>query len=234
MSSRIASLFKILKDETRRKIVLLLNEKGSLSYSDLMDMLGIVSTGTLNYHLKILGDLLAKNETGQYMLTEKGKLSSRLLLEFPEENRKQLGMKPKWWRKFWIVVGSLAVVSLIIHLAAFFLGYIELNRLLQSLLWIIATIGIFYMVEHITKEVLPEKITLKINQVGYFARGLVIGFLLWFVLIFVLVFSGLSRQISSALGREAQIFFTITSLIICCVIGAFINKWQVKRNYLLL
>jgi DNA-binding transcriptional ArsR family regulator len=233
MNSGLASLHKILKDETRRKIVLLLNEKGSLSYTDLMDILGIVSTGTLNYHLKILDDLLAKNETGQYMLTEKGKLSSRLLLEFPEENRKQFGLKPKWWRKFWIAAGSLAVVSLTIHMAAFFLGYIDLSMLFQSLVWIIAAIGIFYMVEHITREVLPEKTRSKINKVGYFARGLVIGFLLWFALIFVLVLSGLSRQISSALG-EAETFFIIASLIICCVIGAFINKWQVKRNYLLL
>jgi len=86
MSSGFASLHKILKDETRRKIILLLNDKGSLSYTDLMDTLGIVSTGTLNYHLKVLGDLLTRNEAGQYMLTEKGKLASRILLEFPEEN----------------------------------------------------------------------------------------------------------------------------------------------------
>jgi predicted transcriptional regulator len=84
MNSGLASVHKILKDETRRKIVLLLNEKGSLSYTDLMDALEIVSTGTLNYHLKILGGLLTKNDNGQYMLTEKGKLASRLLLEFPE------------------------------------------------------------------------------------------------------------------------------------------------------
>ena len=72
MDSGLASLHKILKDETRRKIILLLNEKDSLSYTDLMDTLEIVSTGMLNYHLKVLGDLLIKNESGQYTLTEKG------------------------------------------------------------------------------------------------------------------------------------------------------------------
>ncbi len=46
----------------------------------------IASTGTLNYHLKVLGDLLSKNESGQHALTERGKLASRLLLEFPEED----------------------------------------------------------------------------------------------------------------------------------------------------
>ena len=64
MTSTIDSLHKILKDETRRNIVLLLSEKSSLSYTDLMDALKIGSTGTLNYHLKILGDLLEKNMTG--------------------------------------------------------------------------------------------------------------------------------------------------------------------------
>jgi predicted transcriptional regulator len=95
MSEGIASLHKVLKDETRRKIILLLSDKGSLSYVDLMKELHITSTGKINYHLKILSDLLAKNEAGQYTLTEKGKLASRLLLEFPEEKR--MG-KPKWWR----------------------------------------------------------------------------------------------------------------------------------------
>lgn len=87
-------MYKILKDGTRRKIILLLNEKGTLSYTDLMETLGFLTTGLLNYHLKVLDDLIIKNETGQYTLTEKGKLASRLMLEFPEENRKQLGMKP--------------------------------------------------------------------------------------------------------------------------------------------
>ena len=62
MNTGLSSLHKILKDETRSKIILLLNEKGSLSYTDLMNTLRIVSTGTLNYHLKVLGDLLTKDE----------------------------------------------------------------------------------------------------------------------------------------------------------------------------
>jgi len=72
MSLGIDSLHKILKDETRRQIILLLMQKGSLSYSDLMEPLGFSSTGTLNYHLKVLGDLLTKNDSGKYVLSEKG------------------------------------------------------------------------------------------------------------------------------------------------------------------
>jgi len=85
MNSGIDSLHKILKDETRRRIVLLLREKGSLSYMDLMKTLGITSTGRMNYHLKVLGNLLSKMENGHYVLTEKGILASQLLLDFPEK-----------------------------------------------------------------------------------------------------------------------------------------------------
>ena len=52
MKNGVASLHNILKDETRRKMVLLLNEKGHLSYTDFMRELEISNTGRLNYHLK--------------------------------------------------------------------------------------------------------------------------------------------------------------------------------------
>ena len=84
MSSGIASLYRILEDETRRKIVLLLQEKGSLSYIEFdINALGTTDTGKMNYHLKVLGDLLLKNENGQYALSEKGMLASKLMQEFP-------------------------------------------------------------------------------------------------------------------------------------------------------
>ena len=82
--SSLTSLHKILKDETRQKIITLLNEKDSLGYTELMDNTEVGSTGLLNYHLKVLGNLIIKNESGQYVLTEKGKLASKLLEEFPE------------------------------------------------------------------------------------------------------------------------------------------------------
>ncbi len=90
MKSGIDSLHKILKNKTRRRIILLLHEKESLSYTDLMNALGITNTGKMNYHLKVLDNLLSKREDGQYVLTEKGVLASRLLSEFPEKTEKQL------------------------------------------------------------------------------------------------------------------------------------------------
>jgi hypothetical protein len=144
MSTGIASLHKVLKDETRRKIILLLCEKESLSYVDLMKELQVTSTGKMNYHLKILNDLLAKNEAGQYTLTEKGKLASRLLLEFPEKNR--IG-KPKWWRRFWLESLIFVVAFVAIFSAAYILGYINSYNLYRNLISIAFVIGFSYMIQ---------------------------------------------------------------------------------------
>jgi len=115
MSSGLASLLKILKDETRSKAILLLSEKGSMSYTDLMDELRIVSTGLLNYHLKVLADLVQKDQMGQYSLTERGKLAYRLLQEFPEGNN---GEQRRQQRRFWIaaVIAQIVFLSTILAL----------------------------------------------------------------------------------------------------------------------
>ena len=142
MSSGLVSLHKILKDETRRKIVLLLNEKQSLSYTELLDGTETGSTGLLNYHLKVLGDLLAKDESGQYVLTEKGKLASRLLVEFPEDYQ---GSKKKWQKRFFIALVISQIVYLTVAVTSYFLGIVNLYRLtLSTIYFIMATIVVYF------------------------------------------------------------------------------------------
>lgn len=86
MSSDVDSYHKILKDKTRRQIILLLKEKKNLTYTELINTLGIKNTGTLNYHLKVLRELINKSESGLYHLTEKGKNVSILITEFSNKN----------------------------------------------------------------------------------------------------------------------------------------------------
>jgi len=81
----LASLYKILKDPTRRNIVLHLSRRGQLTYMELMNLLEISNTGKFNYHLKILGNLVEKGEDGKYRLTERGQLAAQLLQKFPEK-----------------------------------------------------------------------------------------------------------------------------------------------------
>jgi len=83
MSVDISKLHNVLRDNTRARIIELLNEKGSLSYVELQELLHISHTGKLNYHLKMLGDLILKDEhTGRYSLGEKGTLAVALLSKF--------------------------------------------------------------------------------------------------------------------------------------------------------
>ncbi|MCR6668901.1 MAG: hypothetical protein NDF51_02775 [archaeon YNP-WB-040] len=84
MSIDFESLSDVLKHPIRRKIILTLFERGNLSYVDLMNLIEVSSTGKLNYHLKILGDLIGKDQNGRYTLTEKGLMIAQLLQKFPE------------------------------------------------------------------------------------------------------------------------------------------------------
>jgi DNA-binding HxlR family transcriptional regulator len=82
----LASLHKILRDSTRRDILLHLSRNGSLTYMELMDFLKITNTGKFNYHLKVLGGLIEKGEDGRYRLTEKGNTAIELFEKFSEKN----------------------------------------------------------------------------------------------------------------------------------------------------
>jgi DNA-binding transcriptional ArsR family regulator len=84
-----ASLHKILSDTTRRSILELLAEKELLSYTDIMTLLQITNTGRLNYHLKVLGNLLSKDDSGRYYLTDEGKQAANLLVRSLREHRQR-------------------------------------------------------------------------------------------------------------------------------------------------
>jgi DNA-binding transcriptional ArsR family regulator len=143
MTTSMASLHKILKDETRRKILVTVNQSGAMTYTELLNSMELVSTGLLNYHLKVLGDLLVKDDAGKYLLSEKGNLALKLISEFPEVNQEH---KRMWRRRAYIAIGIGQVAYFTIALTFFFLGYIDLFRLSTTTsAVIIATITIYFM-----------------------------------------------------------------------------------------
>jgi hypothetical protein len=233
MSSGIASLHKVLKDETRRRILLLLHEKGSLGYVDLMKAIRITSTGKMNYHLKVLNNLILKKEDGQYALTEKGELSLRLMLAYPEEVSQQSGKKPEWWRRFWIGVVISTTVTIAIYLVSYFLGYIDLSELGQKLLWMLGAIGIVYMVRHITRDVLSEKSQLLFNKINYIILGAWLGLTVSFFGV------GFLSLLSMRLGGPNYFiifidntFTTVLFLIVPPIIGGIAGyRFGKKRNF---
>ena len=72
--SQIYSFFEALTHPLRVKILLLLHENNKMTYSQLLDSLG-VDTGKLNFHFKKLNALVEKTEDGFYRLTGKGILA---------------------------------------------------------------------------------------------------------------------------------------------------------------
>jgi DNA-binding transcriptional ArsR family regulator len=157
MKNGVASLYNILKDETRRKMIHLLNEKGHLSYTDFMRELEISNTGRLNYHLKVLNDLILKREDGQYALSEKGKVAWCLLLEFPEKNTQPSQIKLRWRRIFWTATGTLTALIALVNLILYGIGIVGLKRLFQSFLDTSAVIFVLYMIHRVIMDILSEK-----------------------------------------------------------------------------
>jgi DNA-binding transcriptional ArsR family regulator len=238
MSSEIVPLHKILKDETRRKIVNLLHEKGSLSYTELMNNLGIDSTGKINYHLRILNDLVVKREDGNYALSEKGMLASRLLTDFPEANRQQLGMKPKWWRRFWLGSIVFFVAFFAIYFVAYFLGYINSSKLYQNVVSLVFIIGFGYMIQHILRDVISKKTQLAIAKTIYIAIGVSLGIAVAFIgggFAFVAISRLLDKPFAPGNPLYALFWsdwYLIFSILIAPTIGAIVSyRFGKKRRF---
>jgi DNA-binding transcriptional ArsR family regulator len=215
--SGLTSLHKILKDETRRKIIILLSEKGNLSYSDLMEASEVLSTGLLNYHLKVLSDLLRKNDSGQYSLSDKGQLAYRLLTEFPDN---PLKIFDKRIYKSWIILTAAAVILLIVN------GYffnIPTERVSISLAILLVTTALAFYV-----RVRPSTSG---NRVFFImVGGAVIGFLLWFAIAMFFNISTLRWSIVRSSGDLGFDLIMLSSLIICWVIGGYIGDWIGRRR----
>ncbi|NVM35025.1 MAG: hydrogenase iron-sulfur subunit [Candidatus Lokiarchaeota archaeon] len=71
-------IYSILSHPFRRKILLLLEKEGYIPYTDLMEKLGLETTGQLNFHLKKIGSLIGKDKKS-YFLTEDGKRVLKIL-----------------------------------------------------------------------------------------------------------------------------------------------------------
>ena len=199
-----------------------------MSYTDLMDTLEVVSTGLLNYHLKVLSDLLSKNEEGKYVLTEKGKLASRLLLEFPEESN--LGKTPRWWRKFWIGQAIVIPIYFAVNIILYFMGYIDAAILYRLSFGGFAAIGIGYMITHIKKDVLSVAGLRKLNRGIYLLVGTFTGgFIIWGGLTVAMNMTGIRLWLAGIIGDGA---LAITTMIPCYIIGGLLGDWIGKKtNY---
>lgn len=128
MTLTTESLHKILKEETRQKIVVLLHNKGSLTYSDLLQALKDTERGKLNYHLKLLAPIVIKNDQ-RYALNEQGVLAWKFLKELSYAEKLRLANYVKYSR-----AGALSGLVII-----FFLSY---NQYFNAL-WLLGYVTAF-------------------------------------------------------------------------------------------
>jgi DNA-binding transcriptional ArsR family regulator len=230
MSSGIASLHKILKDDTRQKIILLLNEKGSLGYTELLDATEAGSTGLLNYHLKVLGDLLIKDESGQYVLTEKGKLASRLLTEFPEDRQ---GVRKKWQKRFFAILVVSQIVYLTITSTLYLLGIVDFYRLALAIIYFAMATTVVYFGYRMQRSIPLSGSKEEKNRmrIGYTAGGVWFGLVVFF---FGAAF--LLRALQEITGQPLlhTIFWTDWylgfSLVLAPIIGGVIGYYFGKKR----
>jgi hypothetical protein len=124
MTVEFSSLHKILKDPTRRTILKSLNDRGPLTYVELMKSADIDNTGRFNYHLKVLGALLEKQNDGRYVLSENGRLAVQLLDKFPDKDFKTKTQKKRLGGRRTSIAGIVIVAVVIVGLfvAVTFLG----------------------------------------------------------------------------------------------------------------
>lgn len=81
------AIFAALKHPVRRQILLLLEEKGEVSFTGIQNAVGIIDTGLMSYHLKELAPLVEQSKRGKYRLSEVGETSIGLFRKV--ERRRQ-------------------------------------------------------------------------------------------------------------------------------------------------
>lgn len=88
-SGKEYSLFKALSHPTRSKIIEALHENIELSYTELLNILG-VDTGKLNFHLKNMSGLFETTEDGTYILTNEGRIAYNVIKETKKFNAEEI------------------------------------------------------------------------------------------------------------------------------------------------
>ncbi len=226
MSSDLTSLYKILKDENRQQIIKLLHKKGSLSYTELLEASATGSTGLLNYHLKALGDLIAKDEAGQYLLTDKGKVALSVLLNFPTEAN--FAQKRRAQKIFWSLLAVGQVILFAVVAIYYSLGLVDVTRLTEAIVGFVTGmfLAFFGYKMMINVPATGSDRMKKRMKIVYPLGGAWVGFALGFFLI-PLLLATFSRPL---LRYYLTDWFFVLMLTVPPVLGAYWGYWMGKRN----
>ncbi|MCL1976540.1 MAG: ArsR family transcriptional regulator [Candidatus Bathyarchaeota archaeon] len=213
MSSDFEPLRKVLKDETNRQMLLLLNDRGALTSEELTDALN-VTAGLLGYHLRELNDLVEVVDD-KYVLSEKGKQAYQMLDKLSENTRLSRRWKISW---------CLTTVSLfVIAFSSWYVFDFQFVVLVRGLVVALLFSAIMYYLE------VKPMTTARLLYIGCGASalGVALWLLLWGFANMISLQSTLYQLTGSTIGFD--LFFVI-SLVVCCVIGGLVGEWHGKRR----
>lgn len=182
MSVSISNLHGVLKDQTRRRILTVLKESGPLTYTELLGVLETTHTGRLNYHLKVLGDLITKEETdtSRYKLTEKGEVAFSMLSGFVPARG---GMPNSLQLNLASIAKTFAILGSSIYLFDIFIMALGLN----SIYWYDI---LFYIAFGLLASIAMLRTAFKVNASDPPSTGLIVshGIVMTFIGFFVIEF----------------------------------------------
>jgi DNA-binding transcriptional ArsR family regulator len=237
MTSDVVSLYKILSDDTNQKILRIIYENVSLSYTDLVEKTELYSEALFNYHLKVLGELLRKNEEDKYILTEKGQSTLKLLSESSEQNQKVWKKKQK---QNGVYVGLGYAVIIIFALIFYSQGYIERKILYRIILYtsfpVMLYISYIFNVASLTSESVRKK-RIVYAKLSFAFLGGIIGMAIAMIGLAVASVISVSKggpnfwHITDSYVAFNDVYF-ISSFAIGCIIGYYVGKKIAERPFL--
>ncbi|ADL19815.1 regulatory protein, ArsR [Acidilobus saccharovorans 345-15] len=86
-------VFDALSHPTRRAIIRALGDRGHLTFTELMDAAGVKDTGTMTFHLRRLSQLIARNSSGEYELTELGRRAYEAIKVVEQKGQEQANVR---------------------------------------------------------------------------------------------------------------------------------------------
>jgi len=227
MASESALFYKILEDDLRQTILVSIHEHGSLSYSDLIEKFDMISEKLLNYHLKVLDDLLSKNNEDQYVLTEKG----RLALKFLEEHPIQETRRRKERKQFWLILCTITA-GLFVYNFLWYLQDIDFTDfILRTVVFICLILALAYCL-YLANPLLSGSDVKKFPGV-YLVLGGLAGFAIGYfgaVLMSVLFSLAGGPSLLQAIAPDSVHLLTYlgSTAIIGCIVGYGLGK---KRDF---
>ncbi|MCL1977077.1 MAG: ArsR family transcriptional regulator [Candidatus Bathyarchaeota archaeon] len=204
MSSDFESWRKILKDETNRQLLLLLNEKGALTSEELTDALN-VTPGLLGHHLKVLNDLVKKTVDDKYVLSEKGKQVHALLNDLPTS----AGVSRRWKITWFISI----VINIVI---ASILGYISNSPRPIFILMLLVLSG---LILSYALKVKPKST----GRILYITLGAAFIGLSWLFIMKIVRDEYYFARFPP--GSTGDNIISILIIVACYVIGGLVGEW---------